>query len=120
MNKKVIYSILGIILLSLISCEKDNQGTQGKTIGSIFSIDLVSNPTTGYSWKWTNKQEITIVDSIDHCFIPFYPYRKGSPGIETWKFIGKEKGTESLEFIYNRWWIPDSIIDRKIVTITVK
>jgi len=120
MRIKVLYITVLFFLFSLTSCEKDDQGDQGENINSIFRIDFVSNPSTGYTWKWTNKQAITIVDSIDFSFTPKYPDRCGSPGIETWKFKGKKRGTESLEFKRNRSWDPNSIIDQKTVTITVK
>ena len=105
------------LILNISSCEKDNQP---EIVNSIFRIDFVSNPSTGYTWKWTNKKEITIVDLIDFTFTPKYPDRCGSPGIETWKFKGKKKGTESLEFKRNRSWDPNSTVDQKTVIITVK
>ncbi|MCX6262088.1 MAG: protease inhibitor I42 family protein, partial [Bacteroidia bacterium] len=108
------------LLFLLTFCDKNDQVNQDGTMDSIFTIDLISNPTTGYTWKWTNKQSITIVDSITHNFTPKYPDRVGSGGIETWKFKGKKKGTEVLEFKYNRSWDPNSTIDQKAITITVK
>ena len=119
MEIKVTCITLLIILFILTSCEKQDQGNQEVTLNSIFQIDFVSKPSTGYTWKWTNKQSITIVDSIDFGFTPFYPERCGSAGIETWKFKGKKKGTESLEFKYNRSWDQNSTIDQKAVTIIV-
>ena len=118
MNFKVICLLLTTIL-SLISCETNDQDYQEGTIDSIIKIDLISNPSTGYTWKWTNRQVITVVDSIDHSFVPYYPDRDGSAGIETWKFKGKKKGTEILEFKYNRSWDPNSIIDQKAIVVTV-
>ena len=120
MKTKVIFSILMLLLFLLSSCDKNDRVNQEGSTESIFQIDLISNPTTGYTWKWTNKQSITIVDSINHYFIPNYPDRVGSAGIETWKFKGKKKGTEVLEFKYNRSWDPNSTIDQKAITITVK
>jgi len=117
---KTTVSLVIILSCILTSCKKDVQEDQEGTVNSIFLIELISNPSTGYTWKWTNKQVITIVDSIDHCFSPYYPDRTGSSGVETWKFLGKNRGTEVLEFKYNRSWVPNSTIDQKAIAITVK
>ena len=116
---KTLISLTIILLCTLVSCKKDDQNNQLGAVNSTFQIELISNPSTGYSWKWVNKESITIVDSANHNFTPYHPDRKGSSGIETWKFLGKTKGTEVLEFKYNRSWDPNSTVDEKAITITV-
>jgi predicted secreted protein len=89
-------------------------------INESFKIEFVSNPSTGYSWKWINKPGNSIVDTIDYQFIPGNPDMVGSSGKEIWKFSGKRSGTEVIRLEYNRSWEPNSTIDSKTITIKVK
>jgi inhibitor of cysteine peptidase len=110
------------VMLSLYTIggfQKDSQNKKKYTVNSVVKIELISNPTTGYTWKWTNKKSVTIVDSVDFSFKPNSKLT-GSGGVEIWKFKCKKKGTEVLEFKYNRSWEPNSDVNQKSIKITVK
>jgi predicted secreted protein len=118
MKAKVIFPIFFLLLLTMTFCFKNDQNVIEGKVNSFLKIDLISNPSTGYEWIWTNKQEITIVDSIGYSFVPYQSY-PGSSGIETWTFLGIRPGTEVLEFKYCHPWEQNSTIDQKAVTIIV-
>jgi predicted secreted protein len=69
--------------------------------GNTFSIELEANHTTGYSWHWDNCGSVSIVDSLG-CEYAAESNRIGSNGKEIWTFIGKNRGEDSLVFIYRR------------------
>ena len=85
-------------------------------------IALDSNPTTGYSWKWTNKERVTIVTSDGAAYIPIQVKKgiMGSGGKEMWKFIGVKSGTDSIKLEYRRPWDTSSTIMTKIIYVKVK
>lgn len=89
-------------------------------VGKTFQINLISNPTTGYSWKWINSQTVTTIDSIDFNYVPDTPVLDGSGGKEIWKFKGVNAGIDSLKFEYCRGWEENSSIENKIVIVRVK
>ena len=89
-------------------------------IGEIFQLELVANPSTGYSWKWTNQQAGSIVEAIDAEFIPARTNVVGSKGKEIWRYKGIRSGTALIKLEYNRSWEPNSTVDTKTITVTVK
>jgi predicted secreted protein len=103
-----------------MSCKKYDHYDYEVVINSTFQVDLKSNPSTGYCWKWTNKESVTIVDTIDYIFTANYPDRPGSSGFEKWTFKAKKRGIDAIEFEYNQSWVQNSTVDRKIIIIKVK
>lgn len=90
------------------------------SINGEFQIELISNPTTGYSWAWVNKQTVDIVDTVDWSYIADTPVIAGSGGKEIWIFKGIESGVDSIKMEYCRFWDSNSTIDSKIVIVKVK
>ncbi|MFC2086319.1 protease inhibitor I42 family protein [Bacteroidota bacterium] len=114
------------LVLIISSCEKVNKSNSDNTtldyeisINDTFHIDLISNPSTGYSWAWTNKQLVSIVDTIDHSFVPDTPILVGSGGKEIWKFTGIKSGIDSIKLEYCRLWESNSTTDSKIIIVKV-
>ncbi|MBM4176751.1 MAG: protease inhibitor I42 family protein [Ignavibacteria bacterium] len=121
-----------IIFLLVISslffiCRKngDNNGSDYKfdfdiEKGKSFQIELKSNPTTGYSWKWINRTSVSIVDTAGYKYLPDRPGLVGSGGKEIWTFKGMSIGNDSLRFEYNRSWEPNSTVESKTIYVRVK
>ena len=73
--------------------------------GDLLTIELPSNPTTGYSWSYVSSKRclLGIVATV---------YRSaekpkavvGSGGVDTWKFKALEVGSLKLTFNYARPW----------------
>jgi len=85
-----------------------------------FQLELDSNPTTGFAWKWTNKQSVTIVDSVGREYIPNTPVLTGSGGKEIWKFKGIKTGIDTIKLEYCRSWEAASTVTSKTITVKVK
>ena len=89
-------------------------------VNESFQIELNSNPTTGYSWKWTNKDAVKIVETFDFQFKIDEPVLAGSGGKEIWKFKGLKSGTDTIRLEYCRPWDPSSTAASKNLVVTVK
>ena len=89
-------------------------------VGEGFQIELVSNPSTGYAWKWTNKQDVSIVEVSDSQYIADHPDRIGGGGKEIWKFKGVKSGTDTIKLAYNRSWESNPGADTKTIAVKVK
>ncbi|HZK93014.1 MAG TPA: protease inhibitor I42 family protein [Prolixibacteraceae bacterium] len=89
-------------------------------VNDSFQIELDSNPTTGFAWKWTNKESVSIVDSTGTEYIPDAPSLTGSGGKEIWKFTGMKSGTDTIKMEYCRPWDPASAVNTKNITVEVR
>ena len=87
-------------------------------VGETFKIELISNPSTGYSWKWVNKPDVSVVDTTGHQFVEDSPGKIGGGGKEIWQFKGLKSGSDIIKFAYNRSW--ESRPAARTETITVK
>jgi predicted secreted protein len=69
--------------------------------GKTFTLYLKSNASAGYQWYLVNKP--LKVDSLEQKYeAKGYFVCNGSGGIEAWKFKGREKGLDTLHFVYSR------------------
>lgn len=73
-----------------------------------FTIQLPSNPTTGYSW-FLREYDSHLLAPVSHVFQKQTDERLGSPKIETWVFRIKKSAflvpkQTSILFIYVRPW----------------
>jgi predicted secreted protein len=89
------------------------------TVGSSFSIEMASNPTTGYHWHWINRNSVSKVDSIGYRYIQDSPGKMGSGGKEVWTFTGKRSGTDTICFNYSRAWVKNTAANSKAFTVKV-
>ncbi len=89
-------------------------------VGQPCEIEFRTNASTGYWWQWVNGDEITVVDSTGKRYENHAPKNMvGAPSLLFWKFTAKEKGTQTLKFIYARNK-PEEAIKTRNVTVTVK
>jgi len=115
------------LLLILSSCSdngkknNDNMKTEYEiAVNESIQLELDSNPTTGFAWKWTNKDSVSIVDSTGTEYIPNTPDLTGSGGKEIWKFKGLKSGTDTIKMEYCRSWDTASTSASKNIVIKVK
>lgn len=100
---------LAVLLLSACQTTVKHEATPSDYIvrkGETFSVDLKSNPTTGYRWILTNRASASAVDSLSDTYIPDKKDKNivGSGGTQSFKFNAVQKGIDSLNFIYVRSW----------------
>ena len=89
-------------------------------VNESFQIELDSNPTTGFAWKWTNKQSDSIIDTFDFEFIPGTPGLIGGGGKERWSFRGLSSGTATIKMEYCQSWDTKSTMESKEIIVRVK
>ena len=103
------------ILAALLFCAFQLQAADSTNevklaVGQTYSINLDSNPTTGYSWKLaspTNQVFMLVTNS--------YKPRKnttrvvGSGGVERWTFKTVGKGRAELALEYVRPWEKEAV-----------
>lgn len=96
-------------------------------VGDTVTVSLRANATTGYQWRWDNKDACTAVDSVGFSYV-VDPSEVGSngevkcgvPGVENWVFKGVSIGTDTLEFSYVRpFEVGVAAVDTKRVIIHV-
>ncbi|MEA1927971.1 MAG: protease inhibitor I42 family protein [Candidatus Auribacterota bacterium] len=81
-----------------------NDSTIEAAAGEEFSIILVSNPTTGYSWSFAVPLDETIIKLTEDKFIPPDNLRKGAPGKQLWTFQAVAEGKTTISLEYIRPW----------------
>lgn len=120
--------LLFVLALSLFSCSKENEidpvlerDYYEVNKNDTFDVSLISNPSTGYSWKWVKDQADKALDSINVNYVPtnYDPKIIGGNVNEIWKFKGKESGTYILTFEKCRSWLPNSTIATKNITVKI-
>ncbi|MCB1278224.1 protease inhibitor I42 family protein [Prosthecobacter sp.] len=86
--------------------KKEDGDSIRKKTGETFTVDLESNPTTGYGWALDGKEDATVVRKVSDEFVgtPHPPGVVGVGGTEQWKFQAEKKGKTTLHFIYRRPW----------------
>lgn len=73
--------------------------------GGTLTVTLCSNPTTGFEWESAIISEQTVLQEIDHRFVP--PEAEGvvgAAGKEVWTFKALKKGTSTVSVEYSRPW----------------
>ena len=99
-----------------------NRETNEVTVkkGQSFEIEFLTNASTGFWWQLTNEPELTVVTPQDRRYESSAPVGMvGASSNLFWKFEAKEKGKQTLKFVYARDNQDEAIRTRE-VTITVK
>lgn len=89
--------------------------------GQTFEIKFVTNASTGYTWVWSNKQSVNVVDSVGDRFVNNAPVGMVGASVNRyWAFQGVTKGLDTLQFEYCRLFQPNSTIKTRSVIVKVK
>ena len=72
--------------------------------GTTFTVNLASNPTTGYSWALKSGYNSKIAQKVGSVYNPPSEQIPGRGGSETWTFKGIGKGRTNLTLNYVRPW----------------
>ena len=80
------------------SCEKSNEADYTVSPDDMFTITMVSNVSTGYSWYWEDKGCKGVVDSLKRDYDYIDSEGIGKEGKENWTFIAKKKGGRKISF----------------------
>lgn len=90
-----------------------------------FTINLKSNPTTGYSWVLVGDYNSNMIEPISHTFNPPDTKLVGAPGYETFTFKVDRDGFNApqkfqLHFQYVRPWVVSDNAQKLKFTIITK
>jgi len=82
----------------------DNGGEVTLQVGTVLSVSLSSNPSTGFEWELVDLDssvvEHTGTSHRSGCLIPM----PGCGGTDTWMFTVLSPGITTLRMIYHRPW----------------
>ncbi len=90
-------------------------------VGSLLTVTLESNVTTGFQWQLANNSDDTVLELVGNEYED--PQGAGSEAIgaggdEVWKFKAVETGKTTLVLQYNQPW-PGGMKTDKSFTLTV-
>ena len=88
--------------------------------GQSFEIEFLTNASTGFWWQLTNEPELTVVTPQDRRYESSAPVGMvGASSNLFWKFEAKEKGKQTLKFVYAREDWEQAVRIREVI-VTVK
>ncbi|MDY4611330.1 MAG: protease inhibitor I42 family protein [Sphaerochaetaceae bacterium] len=84
------------------------------------TIELESNPTTGYTWDWIQEGTGSL-SLVNESFVEPSASILGAAGKQVFVFSGGTPGEVSLTFTYARPWEPSSLapVDTRVFHFTV-
>lgn len=87
-----------------------------------FTIQLPSNPTTGYSW-FLKDYDDRFISPVKHQYISPKDARAGAGGMETWTFKATRAAfyvpqMTQISFVYAQPWNLESVSDNVITVVT--
>ena len=93
-----------------ISCDQFQDSHHSRNeidlgVGDTITIDLCSNPTTGFQWEENpDISDSTVLGQTSHEFIPPKTDVPGQAGREVWVFTTLKKGESTVSFEYSQPW----------------
>ncbi len=126
MKKRIWYICMLLLMMTgcqsqqkLVSVDRETNDVVLKR-GQSCEIEFRTNASTGFWWQLLNESEITIVESGESRYETNAPAGMvGASSNRFWKFVAKEKGTQTLRFVYARDNVDEPIKTRE-VNVTVK
>lgn len=139
-DRRKIYFVIGAVVLLvfaglalLLATGGGESGPSGpgvysdpsKTIvvktGDEFSIELESNPSTGFNWVLTGQFSSSIVKMLPGSYRPPDPPTYGAPGTDVWKFQAVAPGNITITLGYMKQSVtPSEKADEKSFKVEVK
>lgn len=104
---KKILLVLVLFSLCILGCSKNN-----------YVIELVGNPSTGYTWEYEVSEE-NVIKLVSDKFVSENKNLTGAPGTYKYEFKGLKPGSVTLTFKYYRSWLPDEIETEKVYYLMV-
>jgi inhibitor of cysteine peptidase len=96
----------------------ENGGAVDMQTGGMLFVELPGNPTTGYIWQITSKDD-AFLQPVDYAFQPDSD-ATGAGGIERFEFAAVAAGEVVLEFAQSRPWETDAEpVATYAVTVTI-
>lgn len=103
-NKIVCLIFCFIISPNLYSTRISDEPPIPIEIDKEFSIELFSNPTTGFGWYIANSGSSCCIDTVSHTYQCSFIGYSAAGGKEIFRFKPTAKGRTKLIFHYRRAW----------------
>jgi len=114
-TKTILACITTVILLSLSACSSASVAPETETcffrwnqeseidVSGFLTVNLESNPTTGYSWELIRISDKTVLENVGHGYVePEAGAPLGTGGEEAWTFKALKRGKSSVAMEYRR------------------
>ena len=88
----------------IVLTEKDNGRQLRLTYGDTLTVELKSNPSTGYRWQTADAGENGVLKAEKDEFIAPDTTRCGAPGLQRLSFTPAAPGETTLHLVYVRPW----------------
>jgi predicted secreted protein len=72
-------------------------------VGDKIYVELCSNPSTGFAWKYTTRGDIALKE-VEHGYQAPNSDVSGAPGKQTWIFEGVSEGNTGIIMNYSQPW----------------
>ncbi len=119
MSKKWGKLFAGLLIVAMAGCAEcptanyeltaDDNGRQLQLLtGDTLSVELKSNPTTGYRWQFVAPDDPGVLNSTGDEFIAPQTERCGAPGRQKLSFTAAASGETVLRLDYVRPWEKDT------------
>ncbi len=87
--------------------------------GDIIAVELYENPSTGYIWRYTIKDENVIAfESAEFTELKTYDWEMGSSGKRLFEFRAEGKGSTTIIFEFYRTW-EDVVVKKHVFNFEV-
>jgi len=92
---------------SLVFGPDDNGKNVTATLGTVFTLRLPENPTTGYGWNMTPSEGLAVLENE---FLAPDTQLVGAGGTREWVLSTEKKGNYTLHAEYRRPWVPSGTV----------
>jgi inhibitor of cysteine peptidase len=127
--RKIMFALICLFLVAsiLVACAPaaPTVYTDDKTpitagAGEQFTIELKSNPTTGFSWQADYDKTILTQTAKDYVADATKAGVVGAGGVDKFSFAGVKAGTTKITFTYKRTWESVPPAETKTFNITIR
>ncbi len=111
MKRKIIFPVILLLALVAMGCKTQQMSVKNDPKGDhfcvkkgeTFEIHFIANASTGRTWQYINKNEVTIVDSVSQRVVNNAPEGMVGKSVDLYlTFEAKEKGCDTLIFKNSR------------------
>lgn len=101
--------------------ESETSETREVKVGEEFTIELESNPSTGYRWTMTTRPDESILGLTGDYYEAPETDAVGAPGKQFYRFKALKAGQTTMAFQYARSFEPDQPpVQAHTVSVTVR
>ena len=128
MKRKIIFPIVILLAMLAMGCKTQQMSVKNDPKGDhfcvkkgeTFEIHFIANASTGRTWQYINKNEVSIVDSVSQRVVNNAPEGMVGKSVDLYiTFEAKKEGCDTLIFKNSRVFDPkdEGVVITKIVHV---